>query len=914
MKSHRGLASVVGAVFLIAIVIGSLSYITYSLDLMGSFSESLITEESRLKDKQRESFDITSIDITANKLDGIIKNTGEIPVKLTALYIDEQGVNDVVQKFTLDAAISPGRTVNILDLTDFTIDPTKGYNIKLVTSRGGVTSFYINSASVEPLFFSLVAIPKTVSTTFAATLLFTVVNNMSNNNYLYNLTPQIEVSSETGLALAEYISGPNPSSYPVLGPGDAATFEYSYTVAGDEGDFVDFGISLVNGYETSPGHLQSANDTIAIEIVQIALKSGESLTSLGIEAFDSQNVDLLLFHDDTFGTPLTINSYQMDASDAGGDGDTFNSYDDAPIIFFSANTTLLTTLSAPSTWNASLQYYSDFTDPSNTPPDFAFFFECYSSAVPCGENVKTGEATGNLYSIEGKKGGLIIDGELACGEKNCPATLPVWRDPSEFTDGPDGDGYWSFIDNDGFMKDDWKMEDDDDDDPVFSVPLGPPDTEAVWVRIPTSGINDYMPLIYYGEVGGMDPTDEYAITIGTSELTPADKGKISFTYSTNTDHTETTTCTSSDTYDNGNWQHVVAVREDDGDCNLYINGTLVLNSMSTVSGSTGENTIDTKVKKASIGSFTGKKNQASNNLLADVASWLHWNNKALTQPEAENLFYTNYGNNGTRIWVSMNITDGNGGDSCPACEVLIDDKEYILPFHDPSANSQLDGDNAYYFRDYVEENVADSWKKYAQFNITKILSGSDRTLAVENRLSISIRMDDTEQNLPINIKVGDGNFPAIDYTDTISFLQTGPVNPVWPSFLSFRVDEPVELTIFNKGPEGVWFTFPGTRMVLTTLDKSVSYGAMPKEIKIDEGSFVPMDATRDGPYIADQSSATIQFYLLTNPPFIPPFQGGQPADVVPGDYDAFIFLSGFDEAGESFLKTMKLGVVHIEAP
>jgi len=37
MKSHRGLASVVGAVFLIAIVIGSLSYITYSLELMGSF-------------------------------------------------------------------------------------------------------------------------------------------------------------------------------------------------------------------------------------------------------------------------------------------------------------------------------------------------------------------------------------------------------------------------------------------------------------------------------------------------------------------------------------------------------------------------------------------------------------------------------------------------------------------------------------------------------------------------------------------------------------------------------------------------------------------------------------------------------------------------------------------------------------
>ena len=63
MKSHRGLASVVGAVFLIAIVIGGLSYVSYSLETMGNFSEALITEESRQKDKQDEAFEVVSIDI-----------------------------------------------------------------------------------------------------------------------------------------------------------------------------------------------------------------------------------------------------------------------------------------------------------------------------------------------------------------------------------------------------------------------------------------------------------------------------------------------------------------------------------------------------------------------------------------------------------------------------------------------------------------------------------------------------------------------------------------------------------------------------------------------------------------------------------------------------------------------------------
>jgi len=336
MRSHRGLSSVVGAVFLIAIIVSSLTYISYSLETMGSFSEALITGEERMRDKQGEAYQITSIDITGtNKLDGVIKNTGEIPVKITTLWIDEQGVNDVVQKFSFDAAIAPGRTVDLISLIDFTIDPTKGYNVKLVSSRGEVTSFYVNSASVEPVYMNIVAIPKTVSTDFAATLLFSVVNNMTDNNAIYNLSPEIEVSSANGLASAAQITGPNPTSYPVLAPGDIATFEYAYSVAGNEGDFVDFGLSLTNGYEISPSKFQSVNTTVAVEIVKVALKSGSALTTFGLESFDNQAIDILMFHDETFNVPPTITSYQMDASDATGTGTTLNTSDDVgfgPVI------------------------------------------------------------------------------------------------------------------------------------------------------------------------------------------------------------------------------------------------------------------------------------------------------------------------------------------------------------------------------------------------------------------------------------------------------------------------------------------------------------------------------------------------------------------------------------------------------
>ena len=63
MRKHSGLSTVVGAVFLVAVVVSSLSYVTYSMNTLGNFSESLITEEKRQKDKQDEAFEILSMDI-----------------------------------------------------------------------------------------------------------------------------------------------------------------------------------------------------------------------------------------------------------------------------------------------------------------------------------------------------------------------------------------------------------------------------------------------------------------------------------------------------------------------------------------------------------------------------------------------------------------------------------------------------------------------------------------------------------------------------------------------------------------------------------------------------------------------------------------------------------------------------------
>ena len=128
MKSRRGLSSVVGAVFLIAVVIGALTYVSSSLETMANFSEQLAVDESRQNALLDEKFELTFVNVTdSDKLDATIKNTGQIPLEITNLYLDEQGINDVVRKIAIDKTIAPGKSFNFL---------TEGIDVDALSSAG----------------------------------------------------------------------------------------------------------------------------------------------------------------------------------------------------------------------------------------------------------------------------------------------------------------------------------------------------------------------------------------------------------------------------------------------------------------------------------------------------------------------------------------------------------------------------------------------------------------------------------------------------------------------------------------------------------------------------------------------------------------------------------------------------------
>jgi len=292
---------------------------------------------------------------------------------------------------------------------------------------------------------------------------------------------------------------------------------------------------------------------------------------------------------------------------------------------------------------------------------------------------------------------------------------------------------------------------------------------------------------------------------------------------------------------------------------------------------------------------------------------MHWEDEDLEPSEIKELFYTNYGENGTRIHMQINHTNNDGS----VIYSTLDVTDFEIPFYDPSANS-TQSSSGKSINALFDDTDTDALWKYSRFNVTGTTISSS-SFVEGDRLTFSISVDDDEQNLPINLWIDDADYSETSLDDTNSFLQTPLIEPAWPTFSSIKQGQTTTLSIFNSGPEGIWFTFAGTRFVVTSLDGLTSYGAMPwcatqanpcgtEPITMNLLTY-PLNIDQDGPYIPDQTTAQITFNKLCDPVQKVP---GSCTDIPIGDYNGYIYLSGFDEEGSSFIRTIALGLLHVD--
>ncbi len=357
LQKRRGLATVVGTVFFVIVATSIIAYVTYSMDLIENYSESIGVKQTLDYERQTEEFQVVKVDTVSNKFNITLQNIGNIPVNVTRLWVkNTTDTNWQMAKYDINTGIAPGATVtNVGQNIDLISMSTQSYMMKFVTSRGSAESFNVNSVTEKPLYMQLHTIPNVISTGFPVSLVFTVANNMSNNNILFNLSPNLDVNANTGTSSFQYVSGPIPAQYPLLAPGDVAIFEYVYSVSGVENDSVDFGASLVNGYSIDASHKQSLNSTVTVKNVELAEQAGISIQSLGLflKIFSD---DILILKDETDGVPG--GNYQMDPLEPSGPGTVITFDEGVKKQWFSNNVTGSDIVIPAGIWNASLRYNS----------------------------------------------------------------------------------------------------------------------------------------------------------------------------------------------------------------------------------------------------------------------------------------------------------------------------------------------------------------------------------------------------------------------------------------------------------------------------------------------------------------------------------------------------------------------------
>ncbi|TLY06835.1 MAG: hypothetical protein E6K83_07645, partial [Thaumarchaeota archaeon] len=191
MKSRRGLSSVVGAVFAIIALSTVIGYITYSMDVLNNYNQSVLIRTQQMIDIANEKSQVTSVSYVNNKFSIIVNNTGSLPINFTKIWITNKTAACTTYSCNINyvpnIVVVPVKGITLGQSMPGTIDKTKPYHIKLVTSRGNTNEFDVNSVGSAPVNIQFYALPSNVTNGYTTGLVMIVKNNGSGT--LTNIVP-----------------------------------------------------------------------------------------------------------------------------------------------------------------------------------------------------------------------------------------------------------------------------------------------------------------------------------------------------------------------------------------------------------------------------------------------------------------------------------------------------------------------------------------------------------------------------------------------------------------------------------------------------------------------------------------------------------------------------------------------------
>jgi len=264
MKMRRGLSTMVGAVFFVIALSSAAAYLSYSMNSLDDFAQSIIVKDAQSIDRLKEDIEITSVTLTdTNKFNMTVLNKGSIPTKLVRLWVTDESSNPIThQKEDLNVLINSGEQgQNIATNLDITANPTDSYTLKAVTERGSTASFALSTdiSTQIDLIVSATVLPLQQ---FYVTAVIT--NNSTTPSGIANLTATMKNNATLTPTII-----PTPSSIMGFDNDETALFTWSFNSPSSD-TLIQFNASYVG----APGNV-NATKLVDVESVQ----SSQSATS-----------------------------------------------------------------------------------------------------------------------------------------------------------------------------------------------------------------------------------------------------------------------------------------------------------------------------------------------------------------------------------------------------------------------------------------------------------------------------------------------------------------------------------------------------------------------------------------------------------------------------------------------------------
>ena len=273
MKSRKALSSIVGTVFAIIALSTTVGYITYSMNVLDKYNQSILVTNANALDRNKEQIQVTRVSIDNNKFNITANDNGNLPVHLTRFWVTNTTDVNKVFKYDIDYNLAPGQSqIKIGQNLPVYAKTNQAYDLKLITDRGNVKEFTLNSVGTSPLNIQLLALPPSVPSGFKTQLVMTVTNNGTGT--LTNLVPVLTPNgSPTATCIPDPVS--SPSKYDTLTPGGTAIFSWAVSATGtQDGQTCKFGAQLQNGYNKNFGNATITVTTVKLSSTDYAANAG----------------------------------------------------------------------------------------------------------------------------------------------------------------------------------------------------------------------------------------------------------------------------------------------------------------------------------------------------------------------------------------------------------------------------------------------------------------------------------------------------------------------------------------------------------------------------------------------------------------------------------------------------------------